>query len=463
MIHQLTMTEMVAAIRAKQLSARELWDAHQAQIERVNGRVNSFTRVFPDFVQNEPKGPLAGIPVTVKDSLDVAGEPTACGSKLRALHRAHADAAVVTRLRAAGAHIIGKTNVPEFLANYETDNHLVGRTNNPWNLERVPGGSSGGEAAAIAACMSAGGVGSDGGGSIRWPAHCCGLAGLKPTPGRISGVGHYPGIGYPGGLLGVVGPLARTVADVKLLFDVLAGYDSQDPFSAPVELRELGLPERVGVMESWPGVPVQAAVRTAVRECVRHLGTLGIPCEEYAAEGIEKAPNIWSFFFTELPAQFTAQLIGGREEDTHWTGTEFLMQALERPTPTSRDVVERFALRDAMRARILRYMERVPVLLWPAAGIEAFPHRARRYATEGKEIGQFQAILPLTAVNLLGLPALALPILLTDSDNGMPVGVQLVGRPWEEERLLALGAAIEQARGAFPLSPMALAEAPSAS
>jgi Asp-tRNA(Asn)/Glu-tRNA(Gln) amidotransferase A subunit family amidase len=221
-------------------------------------------------------------------------------------------------------------------------------------------------------------------------------------------------------------------------------------------MRDLGLPDRVGVMEAWPGVPVQPAVRAAVRDCVRHLKAIGIECEEYNADGIEKAPNVWSFFFSELPAQFTAQLIGGREDDTHWTGTEFLLQALEKPAPSSRDVVEKFALRDAMRARVLRYMEKVPVLLWPAAGIEAFPHQERRYKTEGKDIGQFQAILPLTAVNLLGLPALALPILLTDSDNGMPIGVQLVGRPWEEERLLALGMAIEQARGAFPLSPLAL-------
>ena len=126
---------------------------------------------------------------------------------------------------------------------------------------------------------------------------------------------------------------------------------------------------------------------------------------------------------------------------------------MEKPAPSSRDVVEKLSLRDAMRARLLRYMEKVPVLLWPAAGIEAFAHRERRYATEGKEIGQFQAILPLVAVNLLGLPALTLPLLL--SESGMPVGVQLVGRPWEEERLLALGARIEEARGRFPLPPLA--------
>jgi amidase len=453
MMHRMTMAEMAAAVAAKTISPRELWQAHQEQIQRVNPAVNAFVKVFDQPAPGDVPGPLAGVPVTVKDSLDMAGEATACGSKLRAQHRAAADATTVARLRAAGATIIGRTNTPEFLANYETDNHLTGRTNNPWNLDRVPGGSSGGEAAAIAACCSAGGLGTDGGGSIRWPAHCCGIVGLKPTPGRVPGTGHYPSIGHPGGLLGVVGPMARTVGDTRLLFEVVAGYDSQDPFSAPVELRPLASCDRVGVMESWPGTPVQPAVRKAVQEASRLLAALGLECEEFVPEGIERAPNIWSFFFTELPAQFTAQLIGGRENDTHWTGTEFLLPALQKPAPASREVVEKLSLRDAMRARILRYMERVPVLLWPTAGVEAFEHRQRRYTTEAKEIGQFQAILPLVAVNLLGLPALSLPILL--SESGMPISVQLIGRPWEEERLLALGQRIEEARGRFPLAPLA--------
>src|SRR5205807_3775838 len=123
--------------------------------------------------------------------------------------------------------------------NYETDNYVTGRTNNPWDIERTPGGSSGGEAAAIAACCSAGGIGSDGGGSIRIPAHFCGIAGLKPTPGRVSAAGHFPAISHPGGLLGVAGPMARTALDLRLLFSVLAGYDAEDPFSAPVPLRLL--------------------------------------------------------------------------------------------------------------------------------------------------------------------------------------------------------------------------------
>src|SRR5580692_3454782 len=160
--------------------------------------------------------------------------------------------------------------------NYETDNRLIGPTSNPWNRERTAGGSSGGESAAIAAGISMGGMGSDAGGSIRWPAHCCGIAGLKPTPGRVSAAGHYPVISHPGGLLGVAGPMARTAADVRLLFTVLAGYDSQDPFSAPVPVLTpdvTGL--RIGLMEQFGDVPVQPEMRGAVRKAARTLEQIG--------------------------------------------------------------------------------------------------------------------------------------------------------------------------------------------
>src|SRR5206468_2296349 len=204
-------------------------------------------------MRGDPLGPLHGVPVTVKDSFDLAGYPTLCGSKFRIGHRASHDATSVARMRAAGAIVLGKTNCPEFLANYETDNFVTGRTNNPWDLERTPGGSSGGEAAAIASGCSAGGLGSDGGGSIRVPAQFCGIAGLKPTPGRVPATGHFPSLGYPGGLVGVAGPMARTAADLRLLFSVLAGYDPEDPFSVPVPVRDSDRTPRVGIWEQFGG------------------------------------------------------------------------------------------------------------------------------------------------------------------------------------------------------------------
>src|SRR5438445_557141 len=189
---------MAALVRNGAISPEELLEAHT---KHIDPSVNAFVIVRPEL--STTRGPLYGVPVTVKDSFDIAGLPTRCGSRLRSPTPAAQDSTVVARLRAAGATILGKTNTPELLASYETDNYITGRSNNPWDVERTPGGSSGGEAAAIASCCSPGGVGSDGGGSIRVPAHFCGLAGLKPTPGRISMIGHRPaelaaGIGVAG-------------------------------------------------------------------------------------------------------------------------------------------------------------------------------------------------------------------------------------------------------------------------
>ena len=436
MLNRLSLGEMAAGLQRGEYSAREVVEAHLAEIERVNPRINAFVRVFAEEARRQAEaplpGPLSGIPVTVKDSFDVAGEPTLCGSRFRQGHRAARDSSVVSRLKAAGAIVLGKTNCPEFLASYETDNWITGRTNHPRDEALTPGGSSGGEAAAIGACCSAGGVGSDGGGSVRVPAHFCGIAGLKPTPGRVPATGHYPAIVHPGGLLGVAGPMARTVEDVRTLFGVLAGYDEADPFSAPVGAREFRAEgTRIGVMRQFYDVPVQAACREAVETMARRLEDNGFTVREFQPLGLERAPNVWSFFFSELAVPFTRELLKGREEQAHWTGTEFYERLKDRPEPTGKQVAEMLAARDAMRASLLAQMKDVDVVLCPGAGVTAFPHRQRRFAVEGREMGLFQAMMPLVWVNLLGLPALTVPV--TEA-----AGVQLIGRPWEEERLLAV-------------------------
>ena len=442
---------MQTALTSGEISAAELLQAHLDRIAAVNPKINAFVSVFENHAAPQP-GPLSGIPVTIKDSFDIEGHPTLCGSNFRRGHRAARDATAVTRLRAAGAVILGKTSTPEFLAMYETDNHLIGRTNNPWNLDRTPGGSSGGESAAIAAGCSAGGIGSDGGGSVRLPAHFCGLAGLKPTPGRMPATGHYPLINHPGGLLGVAGPIARTTQDVKILFDVMQGYDSADPFSVPMPIApQSSQGIRVGVMEQFLDVPVQPAVRRAVREAASLIADLGCTVNEFRPTGLERAPNIWSFFFSELAVPFTREAIAGRESEAHWTGTEFYDKFKDKPEPTGRQVVENLAARDAIRRRILEQMADVPVLLMPACGVSAFPHRQRRYHTETKDIGLFQAMMPLTWVNLVGFPALTLPF--TIDEEGLPVGIQLIGRPWEEETILDLAIRLEQVRDPPPGFP----------
>jgi Asp-tRNA(Asn)/Glu-tRNA(Gln) amidotransferase A subunit family amidase len=445
-------------VRDRAISPVELVESHLTQIAAANPRLNAFVIVLEDearaaaklaesaVMHGESLGLLHGVPVTVKDSFDVAGLPTLTGSRFRLGHKAAQDATAVSRLRAAGAIILGKTNTPEFLSSYETDNYLTGRTNNPWNLDRTPGGSSGGEAAAIASFCSAGGIGSDGGGSIRVPAHFCGIAGLKPTPGRISASGHFPVMGNPGGLLSVAGPLARSAEDLRLLFAALAGYDSQDPFSAPVPLRSPSLTGvRVGVVEQFYDVPVHPEIRQTVRRAAEALTQIAIPAEPFAPQGLERAPNLWWFFFGQLPAAMTRQIIQGREADAHWTSTEFLASAAEQPAPTAEQLLLNLAKRDRMRASLLRQMEQYPVLLLPPCGVTAFPHRSRRWQVGGAEIGLFQAMMPATPFNLLGLPAVVIPFGM--SSDGLPIGVQLVGRPYEEEVILDLAERLENVRG----------------
>src|SRR6266849_6275840 len=252
----LSATEMAEQVRLKKLSPVELLDAHLARIEALNPKLNAFVQLDTErarrqaqaaeaaVMRGEAVGPLHGVPISIKSSIEVAGLRCEAGTRLRAGLVAEKDAPLVARLRAAGAIILGVTNTPELLMAWETDNLLYGRTNNPWDLTRTAGGSSGGEAAAIAAGLSAGGVGSDGGGSIRVPAHFCGICGLKPTPGRIPSTGHFPKSGGPFALIGVVGPMARTIEDVRILFEVMAGWDDGDlrdgdPCSAPVEVREI--------------------------------------------------------------------------------------------------------------------------------------------------------------------------------------------------------------------------------
>jgi Asp-tRNA(Asn)/Glu-tRNA(Gln) amidotransferase A subunit family amidase len=449
MFPRLPLIEMARLVRERQASPLELVDAHLRRIECVNGELNAFIAVYAEEARaraREPlAGPLAGVPVTVKDSFDIAGKVTTGGSLLRRGAVASEDAALVARLKAAGAIILGKTNLPEFLMNYESDNRIAGRTNNPWNLDCTAGGSSGGEAAAIASFCSAGGIGSDAGGSIREPAHFCGIAGLKPTAGRCPGFGHWPSIAHPGGLLGVAGPMARSAADLKILFQVLAGYDCRDPFSVPIATRPASTGGvRIAVMEQFNSVPVQPVMREAVRRAARLLSA----SVEFDTRPLREAPNLWWFLFGHLSAQFIFEMVEGHEDELHWSGLEHVDRHRHEP-PTSRRVCEVLATRDRLRAETLLRLEQTPVVLCPAAGVTAFPHRQRRYPTPEKEIGLFEAMMPLTVWNLLGFPAVTVPMLV--GDDGLPAGIQLVGAPYSDELLLELAVQLEEARGPFPL------------
>ena len=459
MPHRLSLASMKSGLRTKIFSAVELLDAHLAQIAKQDPKLKAFVRIMPEQARATARavddgtieGPLAGIPVTIKDSLNVAGQPTLAGSKLRIGHIAETDSYVAARLRAAGAVIIGKTNCPEFLMNYETDNFITGRTANPWNPEFSAGGSSGGEAAAIASFCSAGGIGSDGGGSIRAPAHFCGIAGLKPTPGRIPATGHVPECLHPGGLLGVVGPMARNAEDLKILFQVLAGFDDQDPFSVPMPVGSGDIGGvTVGIWEQFYDVPVLPSVQTLVRKAGQDLASAGISVREFNPKGMEKAPNVWDFFFTRLSEPFLRKLYEGRTEEPHWTLKEFWAETPREYTASQ--VVEKFGDRDRMRALLLQQMQETQLLISPVMSVPAFRPRERSWDIGGKTIRLFDSTKCMTPFNLLGFPAAVIPY--GFAENGMPVGIQIVGRPWEEDRILSLAVLLEQIRGPFPPCPL---------
>jgi amidase len=453
---------MASLVREGALSPMDLVEAHLRQIESRNPAINAFAIVRADEARREARqaeaavkrgaalGLLHGLPVTIKDSFDVAGLPTRTGSRMRPDTPAAVDAPAVASLRAAGAIVLGKTNTPEMLAAFETDNFLTGRTNNPWNPERTPGGSSGGEAAAIASFCSPGGLGTDGGGSIRVPAHFCGIAGLKPTPGRIPAAGHFPSLGYPMGLLAVAGPMARDARDLQLLLSVLAGYDPLDPFSVPTPLRK---PDpkgaRIGIWEQFYDVPAAPEVRAAVRQAAALLGAAGFTTEEFQPAGLDRAPNVWAALF-KWPLSALSKLAEGREDELHWT----LQEALPAKEPSAGDLLLNLAARDRLRASFLKQLEKRASVVMPVCGVTAFAHRQRKFLAGESEIGLFQTMMPALLANILGLPAVTVPIAM--SSEGLPIGVQLVGRPFEDELLLEIAVRLEEARGAWTAAPVAL-------
>jgi amidase len=447
---------MAGALRRREISPVELLDAHLTQIAAENPRINAFVEVLEGQahaaaraaearqMRGESAGLVDGVPLTVKDSFDIAGRPTLCGSRSRMGHRATRDATMVAKLRAAGGVILGKTSCPELLGNYETGNAIIGRTNNPWDLERTAGGSSGGESAAIAAFCSAGGLGSDGGGSIREPAHFCGIAGLKPTPGRLSAAGHFPVCGFLGGMMGAGGPMARTAGDLRILFEVLNGYDRDYPLSAPVPLRPAkvdGL--RIGVAEGWSLAPLQDDVRAALRRAAQVAAEVGFAVGEFTWGDHARAHVVWKFFFVDLPAPMVLPVLDGEGEGAHWTGRELFEPRRGEPEPSGAEVVRQLAARDALRSRLLEQMEDCPILLTPPCAVTAFPHGQRPFQLEGREYGLLDVMSPLTPANVLGLPALVIPM--GRGADGLPCGVQLVGRPWEEEVLLDVAVRLEVA------------------
>jgi Asp-tRNA(Asn)/Glu-tRNA(Gln) amidotransferase A subunit family amidase len=406
--------------------------------------------------RGEIRGPLHGVPISIKSSIDTAGLLCEAGTRLRAGNIAAKDAVLVSRLRAAGAIVLGVTNTPELLMAWETDNALYGRTNNPWDLGRTPGGSSGGEAAAIASGCSAGGVGSDGGGSIRVPSHFSGICGLKATPGRIPSTGHFPASAGPFALLGVVGPMARTVGDLRGLFEVMAGPDDGDPSSAPVPQRKID-PDalrqtRIGYFEDDGRTPVTPETRHAVRTAAEGLRHAGFEVVPFRPECLEPARQLWWKLFGIAGGMVLNPLTKGHEAELSPLLREFLGWVAVEPPHSGHTLLYTWLQRDEVRNQILAQMQVFPILLCPAAAIPAFRHGERSWVIEGKTVKYLDAWSYTEWFNLLGNPAAVVPV--SQSAEGLPIGVQIVGRPWEEELVLAVATELERERGGFRKPPL---------
>jgi amidase len=450
-------------LSAGEISVTELAEAHIRQIERLNPDLNAFAdfdaervreraRKHDAWAGSRSRRPLFGLPVTVKSSIATRGLKCEIGSLLHKGEIPTQDAVVVARLRAAGALILGTTNCPEFLMAYETANLLHGRTCNPWDLARTPGGSSGGEAAAIAAGMSAAGLGSDSGGSVRIPAHFTGICSLKPTPGRIPGRGHLPPCVGPFSILGAIGPMGRTIADVALLFKILSGQDPADPASPPVLLQEPGLEDlrsnTIGFFEDDELAPVTPETRAAVQAAAAALRDAGFCVEPFRPRTLELLRKLWLKFFVQCGAMFYAPSIAGRERELSPIFKEFLGIAAGAPALTAAELLNAWAELDLLRAKTLEEMRKYPVLLCPVASIPAFRHGERSWMVGGRTVEYLDAWRHSQWFNVLAAPAAVVPV--GQSPDGLPIGVQIVARPFQDETALGIAAILDAEFGYRP-------------
>ena len=445
--------ELAEKIRAGHLSPVEVVQAHLDRIESINLKINAIVQMVPGALERareaeeaisrrEVWGPLHGVPFTVKDCVDTQGVTTTRGSKLFADHMPDADASVVKRLKDAGGIFIAKTNMPEFALWWETDNLVYGRTENPWKAGRTPGGSSGGEAGAIAAGLSPMGIGSDVGGSIREPANYCGIVGLKATHGRIPLTGHWPEV-----LLRFmhVGPMARSVRDVALGLSLMAGPDGVDPHAMPMPLPVLpdagagiaGL--RIGWFAEGPFAPVEPEVQRTITKASAALSELGCPVSPVSFPAWERLSGlaISGALFSAEGTQYLRPIFGGREDEL----APSMKRRLALPAPTFDEYLEAVANCDLLRQDLQQFFMYYDVLLCPVGPVPAHPHDSVDLEINGQRVPGRKALGCTVPFDLTGSPAMSVPF--GWSDDGLPIGVQIVGRHFDESTVLKVGYALE--------------------
>ena len=449
-------TELAERIRSRALSPVEVMSSHLERIEAVNPKLNAI--VIPvdwamerahdaeaAIMRGEIWGPLHGVPFTIKDCIDTEGIRTTRGSKLFENRVPGADATVVARLKEAGGIMIGKTNMPEFALWWETNNLVFGRTENPWKKGRTPGGSSGGEAAAIASGLSPLGMGSDLGGSIREPAHYCGIVGLKATHGRIPLTGHWPDT-----LLRFmhVGPMARTVRDIALALSVLAGPDGHDHYSVPMPIPEIPdlsapLPKlRIGWCVEGPFAPVDVEVRETVAKAASAFEELGCEVEQVSLNSwVESDPqNISATIIFAEGNHYLGPIISGREGQL----SPAMQRRLRLPGPSTDEYQEAISSLEDFRRTTLHYFNDHDLLLCPTGPVPAHPHDSTELTIGDQTVPARNALRATIPADLTGSPAISVPF--GQSHEGLPIGVQLIGPHFSETILMHAASALESLR-----------------
>lgn len=471
-------TELLRMLTRREISVSELAEAHIAQIERLNPALNAITDFDAERVRREARRmemqkpspsaeDLHGLPITIKSSISVAGMRCEIGSTLNRGFIPTEDAEVVRRLRAAGALILGTTNCPEFLMAYESANILHGATANPHDLSRSAGGSSGGESAAIAAGLSAAGVGSDSGGSVRQPAHCTGISAIKPTPGRISARGHLPPCIGPFSTIGALGPMARTIGDLKLLFSVLAAPAKDSPMVDPLDATSAATPldeamlwrsqigelrtATIGYFEDDGLIPVTPETRAAVQSAAQALREAGFMVKPYRPKFLEPLRQLWWKLFVQCGAMFYEPTIRGHRDELSPIFSEFLRTAESLAPLSPVDLLNAWAELDTLRSAAiaeLRGFAANPLLLCPVAAVPAFKHGEREWQVEGRTLHYLDETRFTQWFNVLAAPAVVLPV--GRSPENLPIGVQLIGLPQMDEQTLAIAEILERSFGFQP-------------
>ncbi|MGR5283747.1 amidase [Vibrio maritimus] len=452
-IHQMTATEMRAALLKKEVTSEQLVLACLTQIETQNPKLNAVFQVQKQeaiaqakkadlaLKAGEPVGPLHGIPFTLKDLFETKGIVTTAGSNMFKDNIPEQDATLVKRLKAAGAILLGKTNTPELALSDECNSPVYGRTNNPYDLTRTPGGSSGGAAAAIAARMTPFDIGSDIGGSVRLPAHFCGICALKPTHGRIPTTGHIPSYGDAFSQFNHVGPMARSVDDLELLLSVLNGPDWNDPFAQDVALTNSSDVEvnklRIGFYTDDGLVKVPDLYKNVVNKAVAALKESGCETSHQLPDQVQFGGEILVEHFLYDGSEHLRDFVNANNPEL--MGEELKGWLSLGTDATIEDAQKANARLAELRNSMIQVFENADVLIAPVAPVVAFKHNSADGTADSSM---------MQAYNLTGWPVATIPVAM--SDEGLPIGIQIIGRPWKDQEVLAVAKTIEMSLGSFP-------------